>query len=188
MSVRALPNLQGPRVRLRGPLQCDASQLSSLSVDPEIQRGYGVALDAPRQRTREEANGRVQWMMAERCLWVIEHRGAYAGNIELHSHNTQDRRASLALGLADGRLLGQGLGTEAMTCVLGHAFGAPSLGGMDLHRVAIRVAAFSARAIRAYEKCGFVREGVERETLYFEGAWHDDVMMGLLAREFHGRP
>ena len=131
MSVRALPNLQGPRVRLRGPLQCDASQLSSLSVDPEIQRGYGVALDAPRQRTREEANGRVQWMMAERCLWVIEHRGAYAGNIELHSHNTQDRRASLALGLADGRLLGQGLGTEAMTCVLGHAFGAPSLGGMD---------------------------------------------------------
>jgi RimJ/RimL family protein N-acetyltransferase len=46
------------------------------------------------------------------------------------------------------------------------------------------VLAYNKRAIRAYEKCGFVIEGREREAAFVDGAWHDDVMMGLLDHEF----
>ncbi len=75
--------------------------------------------------------------------------------------------------------LGKGIGTQAIHLLLQHAFGE-----LKLHRIGIRVLAYNTRAIRAYEKCGFVREGRERETAFVNGAWHDDIMMGLLATEY----
>jgi RimJ/RimL family protein N-acetyltransferase len=73
-------------------------------------------------------------------------------------------------------LLGKGLGTEATRLVLRHAFN-----DLGLHRVGLRVLAYNHRAIRSYEKCGFVIEGREREAALVDGAWHDDVLMGALA-------
>ena len=66
--------------------------------------------------------------------------------------------------------------------MLGYAFKT-----LRLHRVGIRVLAYNKRAIRAYEKCGFGVEGRERETAFVNGVWHDDIMMGLLDREFRER-
>ena len=43
---------------------------------------------------------------------------------------------------------------------------------------------FNDRAIAAYRACGFVEEGRERESCWVEGRWHDDVIMGVLDREF----
>ena len=51
---------------------------------------------------------------------------------------------------------------------LRHAFGK-----LGMHRVDLKVLADNARAIAAYRACGFV-----------EGSWHDDVVMGVLDREF----
>ena len=39
--------------------------------------------------------------------------------------------------------------------------------------------AFNEGALRCYEKCGFKREGLLKEEIYREGAYHDVVMMGL---------
>jgi RimJ/RimL family protein N-acetyltransferase len=50
---------------------------------------------------------------------------------------------------------------------------------------------YNLRAIRAYQKCGFVVEGREREAAFVDGIWHDDVMMAILDREYaetqHGK-
>jgi len=45
---------------------------------------------------------------------------------------------------------------------------------------------YNVRAIRAYEKCGFAVEGREREAALVDGSCHDDVIMGILDREFAG--
>jgi RimJ/RimL family protein N-acetyltransferase len=55
---------------------------------------------------------------------------------------------------------------------------------LNLHRISARVLDYNTRAIRAYETCGFVVEGRERESAHVDGKWHDDVMMGLLDSEF----
>ena len=52
-----------------------------------------------------------------------------------------------------------------------------------LHRLHLQVLAFNPRAQRAYEKCGFVREGVHRDALHREGAWHDTISMTILATD-----
>ena len=43
------------------------------------------------------------------------------------------------------------------------------------------------RAIGAYVKCGFAIEGREREAALVDGTWYDDVMMGILDREWFSR-
>ncbi len=49
------------------------------------------------------------------------------------------------------------------------------------HRVRLTVVAENYRAVRSYEKVGFVREGLSRENYFGEdGKYHDEVQMGLL--------
>jgi RimJ/RimL family protein N-acetyltransferase len=50
-----------------------------------------------------------------------------------------------------------------------------------LHRIGLSVVADNHRAIKVYERVGFKKEGIARETFYGEDhRYHDEVEMGLL--------
>nr|WP_245923595.1 GNAT family protein [Actinoplanes atraurantiacus] len=72
---------------------------------------------------------------------------------------------------------GRGLGTEATTLILDHAFTA-----LRLHRVGLEVYAFNPRARHVYEKAGFTVEGTKRDALLFDGERVDAIMMSVIAR------
>lgn len=42
------------------------------------------------------------------------------------------------------------------------------------------VLADNSRAVAAYRRCGFNVEGRFRDTLFCDGAWHDDLSMAIL--------
>ena len=147
---------------------------------PEIVRMYGGSLQEPAPLSREAAQRWYATVCADPLAWVIEVEGCCVGVVRLHSLVDQDRRARLAIGLFHPDLLGRGIGTLAIRLLLRHAFET-----MRLHRVDLRVLAFNGRAIRCYEKCGFVREGVERESAWVDGAWADDVLMAVLEHLTH---
>jgi RimJ/RimL family protein N-acetyltransferase len=77
---------------------------------------------------------------------------------------------------------GRGFGTEATRLMLDHAFGT-----LGLHRVALTVFEFNQRAIRAYQRCGFLIEGRARESIWRDGRWWDELAMSVLASEWHER-
>lgn len=77
---------------------------------------------------------------------------------------------------------GRGYGTEATELMLGHAFGR-----LGLHRVGLSVFAFNDRAIRAYQKAGFVVEGRLRQAIARDGRWWDELQMGALREEWLAR-
>jgi RimJ/RimL family protein N-acetyltransferase len=83
----------------------------------------------------------------------------------------------ITIGEADA--WGRGYGTEATELMLAHAFSR-----LGLHRVALTVFAFNRRAIRAYEKCGFVAEGRAREAIFRDGRFWDEIHMSVLASEW----
>ncbi len=114
--------------------------------------------------------------------WIVETAGRCIGTARLHSLDAENRRARYAIGLFDPGYWGKGYGTEVTRLVLQYAF--ETLG---LHRVDLRVLAFNARAIACYEKCGFVREGVEREGSWIGGEWQSDVMMSILEQEYRAK-
>ena len=76
----------------------------------------------------------------------------------------------------------KGYGTEATELMLAHAFTR-----LPLHRVALTVFDFNTRAIRAYEKCGFVVEGRSREAIFRDGRYRDEIHMSVLADEWEAR-
>jgi RimJ/RimL family protein N-acetyltransferase len=173
-----LPVLQGRRVSLRRPRQDDGEARLLLGADPEIHRMYGGSLGELHPLTEDGAKRWVQRLLDHDHAWVIEADGLI-GQIRLDHVDFRDRRASLAVGIEDKAQLGIGLGTEAIALVLEYAFRV-----LKLHRLSVRVVEYNARAIRAYAKCGFIIEGREREAAFVDGIWHDDIMIGMLDREY----
>ena len=43
---------------------------------------------------------------------------------------------------------------------------------------------FNERAIRAYQRCGFVVEGRARESIFREGRWWDELAMSVLESDW----
>jgi RimJ/RimL family protein N-acetyltransferase len=178
MTKRPVPDLVGERVSLRRARPEDIAARRKLGNDPDIVRMYGDDSRSARPMTEEEAERWVRRLLDHDHAWIIE-AGALIREIRLDRVDVWDRRAVLAVGIADKTRLGQGLGTEAIRRVLRYAFDV-----LGLHRVSARVLDYNTRAIRACEKCGFVVEGREWESANVDGKWHDDVMMGVLDNEF----
>jgi RimJ/RimL family protein N-acetyltransferase len=179
MSKVGLPLLNGMTVKLRPPRPDDAAARLRLGSNAEIIRMYGGSRADVRPMTMEGAARWVQGLMSQDYAWIIEKAGELIGHIRLDRVDLKDRRASLAVGIDDPALLGQGIGVQAIKLAQEFAFNS-----LKLHRVSVRVVSYNHRAIRAYEKCGFVVEGREREAAFVDGEWHDDFMMGILAREY----
>jgi RimJ/RimL family protein N-acetyltransferase len=148
----------------------------------EIIEMFGISRSDVMPITQGDAAQWVQRLIEHSHAWVIEARERLIGEVRLDKVDLHDRRASMAIGIFDPQLLGKGLGSEAILLLLQHAFTE-----LRLHRIGIRVLAYNQRAIRAYEKCGFIIEAREREAALVNGAWHDDVMIGLLDHEFLSR-
>jgi hypothetical protein len=63
--------------------------------------------------------------------------------------------------------------------MLDHAFGT-----LGLHRIALFVFEFNERAVRAYQRCGFVVEGRARESIWRDGRWWDELAMSVLQTDW----
>jgi RimJ/RimL family protein N-acetyltransferase len=73
----------------------------------------------------------------------------------------------------------QGLGRQLLTEVAERAFGAHSA-----HRLFLDVFVTNDRARRVYENFGFRKEGIMRDVIYRDGAYHSLVLMSLLETEY----
>lgn len=171
--------LEGPSLRLRPASPDDAAARFSLGNNSDIVRMFGVSHSDTKPMTMDAAKAWAHGHATNPYAWIIELAGRLIGEIKLHGIHAQDRRASMAIAIYDPMQLGKGHGSEAIRLLLHHAFAE-----LNFHRIGIRVLAYNERAIRAYQKCGFVIEGRERETAFVDGLWHDDLMMGILSREF----
>lgn len=86
---------------------------------------------------------------------------------------------SLYIGIGEKAYWGQGYGRAAVGALLDYAFV-----HRNAHKVWLEVAADNERAIRAYKSCGFVQEGRIRENAWRDGHYVDELVMGILRREW----
>ena len=170
--------LVGSRVKLRPPEERDKAERLILGRDPEIHRMFGGSANAA-PLSWQEVEAEFEGLASDPYAWVIEFQGRFIGVARLHSLNEEDRRARYAVGIHDPMFVNKGLGTEVTELVLAFAFEV-----LGLHRVDLRVLEYNQRAIRSYEKSGFRKEGLERESALVDSQWYGDVIMGILAGEW----
>jgi len=101
------------------------------------------------------------------------------GNCSIFSISQNSRNAEVGIYIGEPSEWGKGFGSDAMNVLLRFAFM-----DVNLHRLELNVFSYNARAIKSYEKIGFVREAVLREILYRDGTYHDIHIMGILRREW----
>lgn len=110
-------------------------------------------------------------------LLIIEDQETEApiGQILLNGISHVHRNCEFSIRIGETEYRGKGLGTEALHLMIDHAWN-----DLGLHRVELSVFADNNPARRAYEKAGFVIEGVKREAAFVDGAWRDVVIMSQL--------
>lgn len=176
--MTTVPVLIGAAVTLRPPQPGDAAGRLVLGNDPDIMHMFGAGPTGWSPMTEARAARWVEKVASHPHAWMIEHDGRLLGEVRLDALDPDDKRARLAIGLYDPAKLGSGLGRDAIRTLMSYAFG-----NLGLHRLSLRVVAYNTRSIRCYQACGFVVEGREREAALVGGKRHDDIMMGVLARE-----
>ncbi len=110
---------------------------------------------------------------------LIDDQWIHLGNVGLHDIDWKNSNATFGIVMGEKQYWGQGYGTKATKLMLRFAFDT-----LNLHRVELEVFEFNPRAIRAYEKAGFQREGTRRQSLFKDGRYWDAHRMAILSEEF----
>ncbi len=87
--------------------------------------------------------------------------------------------AWLTLGIADACERGKGYGGEALRLLVNYAFAE-----LNLQRLVAVTADDNPRAIRFFERAGFVSEVRRRQAIHRDGKRWDAVMLGILREEW----
>jgi len=101
------------------------------------------------------------------------------GSVELRKFSAEARSCDVGILVGDPAYRGAGYGTEAMRLACRFAFEE-----MGLERIELGTYEFNTRAMKSYEKLGFVVEGRRRRAAYIGGRYYDTIEMGLLRDEY----
>ncbi|MDC4205803.1 MAG: GNAT family protein [Candidatus Manganitrophus sp.] len=85
------------------------------------------------------------------------------------------RLADIGLLIGEKDCWGKGYATEAIQLVSDYAFNV-----LNLHKVAAGCYGPNEGSARAFQKAGFVVEGVRKEQFYTNGSYVDDILLGLI--------
>jgi RimJ/RimL family protein N-acetyltransferase len=114
--------------------------------------------------------------------FAIEADGQFIGQCALFNQDATAQTAELGIAIGDKAYWGRGYGRECIELLLRHAFQ-----HHHYHKVWLRVNASNARAIKAYQACGFVEEGRQKAHVWNNGRYDDLVLMGQLADDWRQR-
>jgi len=172
--------IYGERVRLRANEREDLEKFYAWVNDPEVTQG--LALNMPMSMAEEEKWLNAQRDPYEKPLSIEVRRGKgwkLIGNCGVFGFEVANRTAELGIMIGDKSEWNKGYGAEVMDLLLRHCFGT-----LNLNRAFLRVYAANVRAVRSYEKAGFILEGRLREAVYKNGKYDDVLIMSVLRSEW----
>ncbi|MEM7736042.1 MAG: GNAT family protein [Deinococcota bacterium] len=101
------------------------------------------------------------------------------GEVVLNEIDWENQVANFRIVILKSADFGKGYGSQATRLIVQYGFEQ-----LKLHRIELEVYDFNPRAQRVYEKCGFKREGLRRETLVWEGERHGAIVMGMTRPDY----
>ena len=176
------PILKGEKVSLRPITLNDADAMFAGLSDEEAMKLTGTQEMFTLAQVRAfcarvaEADDRLDYAI------TLPDNPRYRGEVVLNELDWANKSANFRIAISGAENREKGYGTEAARLILRHAFE-----GLRLHRVHLEVFNFNRRAQHVYRKLGFVREGVLRDTLLWEGEYHNSIQMSLLASDYRAK-
>ncbi len=172
-------------MRLRAVERGDIESFYRWINDPDVNDGLAIYL--PMSLSDEQAwfENLAKREKAEKPL-SIEIRESkdwrLIGNCAFFDIDWRVRCAELGIMLGEKTIWNRGHGSTAVRLLCKHGFET-----LNLNRIFLHVHESNPRAIRTYEKCGFVHEGRLRQANFKHGHYEDMLLMGMLASEWQSK-
>jgi RimJ/RimL family protein N-acetyltransferase len=170
--------LKGDRVILRAVERDDMKRFHELERNVElVLLGDGEWQPKPLAALEKEFDKDLE--REDHSFFAIVVDDKLIGGCGLHHSHRRDGSTEFGIGIYDPEYIGKGYGSDAIRTLLRWAFCI-----QNWRRVHLRTLACNERAIRAYQKIGFVEEGRLRQQAFFDGGYVDEVHMGMLRSEW----
>lgn len=101
--------------------------------------------------------------------------GRPVGSVYLRDIDREHGKAEYGIFIGERDALSKGYGTEAAKMMIEYAFKQEGL-----HKLMLRVLADNKRAVRSYEKAGFVKEAYLKDEVFLEGRYKDVIYMAVI--------
>ncbi|WP_100401667.1 GNAT family N-acetyltransferase [Bacillus sp. FJAT-42315] len=142
---------------------------------PEVYESFGLT-------KKITIDSHSEWINSLRntYIWAVysTDNDIHCGNLLLF-YNPLHHSAFFQIYLGEPKSRGKKLGYYSLIAVLEYAFET-----LKLNRIWLQVFPDNKNAINLYEKLGFVREGVERESHYSNSLFKDQLRYSILKREW----
>ena len=170
---------EGKLVRLRAPESADARICAAWvsDRDNDINIGGGGRMPVSEEQERD-------YFAAHNNIFAIERldNGKLIGTCSFFDVRYQAAACKIGILIGEEQNRGRGYGADAIEVLLKFLFV-----DKNMYRVALEVFAYNTRAIRLYEKLGFLREGVYREQVYAMGRYWDEYAYAMLREEYEAK-
>jgi len=174
------PFLTGEQVYLRGYERGDLPDMVEWLNDAEVTRLLFMGLTPSSLETLAAQWEQGRNSQEEVVFAVCDKRtDAFVGTTGLYRIHWVMRTGEFRIFLGDKRFWNRGIGTECTKLMV--TFGFEKL---NLNKVWLGVNSENAGAVRAYEKAGFVHEGVLRQEQYRNFRYYDAIRMSILRTEY----
>lgn len=180
--------IYGDRIRFRHAERSDIPTYVNWLNDPEVRQGISIYLPMSQVEEENWFESMGKHPVEERVLCIEVRQPADEGQLEswkligncsFFDINWRNRSTEFGILIGEKAYWNQGYGTEAVRLLLKLGFET-----FNLNRIYLRVFETNPRAIRAYEKAGFIQEGCQRQGEYQNGRYIDVLVMSILREEW----
>ena len=172
--------IEGERIYLREVRPSDVNEnYYRWMNDPEVtryleSRFYPNSMEGLREYVAGKLGDRDNVFLAI----VLKEGDRHIGNIKLGPINWIHRFAKIGILIGGKDCWGKGYATEAIRLVVDYAFGV-----LNLHKLTAGCYNLNQGSIKAFQKAGFVIEGVRKQHCHCGSGYIDTVLLGILRSE-----
>lgn len=111
--------------------------------------------------------------------FIIYENDRKVGSVYLRDIDKKNDKAEFGIFIGEEDCLGRGIGPESARLILNYGFDE-----LKLNKIYLRVLAKNIRAIKSYEKIGFINEGIHRQDVILDDKAQDVIFMSILKEEW----
>lgn len=177
--------IHGTRTTLRPLRRDDLPALRRWHDDGEVMQYWGERQPIVTEGAFEAdlaPGGQFTKFEPDGYFCICDETGRAIGRLDYEGFKMPERSAELGILIGEKDAWSKGYGSDAIIAFLEWFFNE-----MGAHRSWLTVLATNTRAMRAYEKIGYVREGTWREQTLMGGQRIDEHLYGILCHEFNAK-
>lgn len=171
-------NLHGDKVVLRALELEDMPYLRDMINDPYIEKmvvGWSFPVSEKQQ---------IDWYNRTLCdnanqRFAIVYENRFSGVSTLTNLDWKNRSANYGIKLCSSAPKGIGIATETLLITMKYAFEE-----LQLNRLYCSILNYNIPSQKLFKKCGWKIEGVYRQGVFKNNAYHDQVAMAILKDEY----